>query len=537
MVAGGAGVGGELAGQGVGEEAVGAGAVGQHQRDPDRRHRVTIIRARGRGRARSPAPGSIAAPGKIVRYPTESRARPRRRRRMTRRTIGEWFGRALIGASIITELACLPAPGGGPSVTTVAVVVPVEVVVEAPPGDAVWSIEVFQDALAPYGAWVEDPQYGAAFEPAVDDFSPYVDGYWMSTEQGLAWISDEPFAWACYHYGRWTWRGRWRWIPDTVWAPAWVDWREVEDVMAWAPLPPAGVDDGPAFGWHGGRGPELATPGPRHRWVDWGVLAHRVRGARRLEHYARTATGSRWQVGPSPEWLSAHGVQRRRLPARGIGRFDQDQRRDLEASLERRRRGQRDRDERRARDEAQQREDRARSERVESDRRAREAQEQRARADQDQRQRGDRARAEQAENDRRARAERDQQLRADKARAEQAENDRRARAERDQRLRADKARAEQAENERRAREERDQRLRADKARAEQAENDRRAREERDQRLRADKARAEQAEKPARSRTRRGPSRRRMSAGRRNSVRARRRAAGARGQGAGRASGE
>jgi hypothetical protein len=56
------------------------------------------------------------------------------------------------------------------------------------------------------------------------------------------WVSDEPFGWATYHYGRWGfhWTVGWYWVPDTVWAPAWVTWRTSGDYVVWAPMPPRG---------------------------------------------------------------------------------------------------------------------------------------------------------------------------------------------------------------------------------------------------------------------------------------------------------
>ena len=43
-----------------------------------------------------------------------------------------------------------------------------------------------------------------------------------------------------YHYGRWTKveDEGWCWIPDYEWGPAWVSWRESDDYVGWAPLPP-----------------------------------------------------------------------------------------------------------------------------------------------------------------------------------------------------------------------------------------------------------------------------------------------------------
>src|SRR6185503_19526629 len=54
------------------------------------------------------------------------------------------------------------------------------------------------------------------------------------------WVSDEPWAWATYHYGRWQLAGGygWVWVPETVWAPAWVSWREGGGYVGWAPMPP-----------------------------------------------------------------------------------------------------------------------------------------------------------------------------------------------------------------------------------------------------------------------------------------------------------
>ena len=63
---------------------------------------------------------------------------------------------------------------------------------------------------------------------------------------GWTWVSNEPFGWATYHYGRWAYSNRlgWVWVPGTQWAPAWVAWRGSDDHLAWAPLPP---DAGPGY--------------------------------------------------------------------------------------------------------------------------------------------------------------------------------------------------------------------------------------------------------------------------------------------------
>jgi probable HAF family extracellular repeat protein len=91
------------------------------------------------------------------------------------------------------------------------------------------------------GSWVEAGQYGYCFRPRVSgDWRPYRDGHWVWTDRGWYWESNERFAWATYHYGRWVDIGGtgWCWIPGNQWAPAWVSWRESDENVGWAPLPP-----------------------------------------------------------------------------------------------------------------------------------------------------------------------------------------------------------------------------------------------------------------------------------------------------------
>jgi hypothetical protein len=112
---------------------------------------------------------------------------------------------------------------------------------QAQPGGEV-SYQTFYDNLSPYGQWVSDPQYGNVFVPNVGpDYRPYYsNGHWAMTDYGNTWVSDDPWGWACYHYGRWTndaYYG-WVWIPGSEWAPAWVDWRYGGGACGWAPLGP-----------------------------------------------------------------------------------------------------------------------------------------------------------------------------------------------------------------------------------------------------------------------------------------------------------
>jgi hypothetical protein len=101
--------------------------------------------------------------------------------------------------------------------------------------------DFYQD-LAPYGQWIEDPQYGYVWSPDVDgSFRPYyTNGHWAMTDYGNTWVSDYPWGWACFHYGRWTYDGYygWLWVPGPYWGPAWVSWRYGEGCYGWAPLAP-----------------------------------------------------------------------------------------------------------------------------------------------------------------------------------------------------------------------------------------------------------------------------------------------------------
>ncbi len=104
------------------------------------------------------------------------------------------------------------------------------------------SVDFFYDQLGDYGDWVEVGDYGYGWQPrdVDEDWRPYSDGRWAYTEAGWTWISEEPYGWAVYHYGRWArieHKG-WVWIPGTEWAPAWVSWRRSPQHVGWAPLPP-----------------------------------------------------------------------------------------------------------------------------------------------------------------------------------------------------------------------------------------------------------------------------------------------------------
>ncbi len=102
----------------------------------------------------------------------------------------------------------------------------------------------FYNRLEPQGEWRETSNYGYVWQPRVaqqsQNWRPYTNGRWVYTDAGCTWVSDEPFGWATYHYGRWTRLHNvgWVWVPGDEWAPAWVSWRKSNDYVGWAPLPP-----------------------------------------------------------------------------------------------------------------------------------------------------------------------------------------------------------------------------------------------------------------------------------------------------------
>ncbi|MCA9606506.1 MAG: hypothetical protein KC619_12965, partial [Myxococcales bacterium] len=98
-------------------------------------------------------------------------------------------------------------------------------------------IEVFFRELAPYGDWIGHPSLGQVFVPTDPTYRPYRNGHWAQDGEELVWVSYDAIGWAVCHYGSWTVLedGRWAWVPGTEWAPAWVEWRESEQYVGWAP--------------------------------------------------------------------------------------------------------------------------------------------------------------------------------------------------------------------------------------------------------------------------------------------------------------
>ena len=78
-----------------------------------------------------------------------------------------------------------------------------------------------------------------------DDFEPYLtNGHWTSADEGWVFESAWVWGWATFHYGRWVWDARntrWLWSPDLAWGPSWVQWRIVDNTVAWVPIAPRTV--------------------------------------------------------------------------------------------------------------------------------------------------------------------------------------------------------------------------------------------------------------------------------------------------------
>lgn len=112
-------------------------------------------------------------------------------------------------------------------------------------------LDTFYRELAPYGDWFTHPRWGTVWRPHVDpEWRPYTRGHWANSEEhGWIWVAEEEWGWAPFHYGRWAYddEDEWLWIPGTEWAPAWVMWRQSDDYVGWAPLPPDAVWE-PGYG-------------------------------------------------------------------------------------------------------------------------------------------------------------------------------------------------------------------------------------------------------------------------------------------------
>lgn len=125
----------------------------------------------------------------------------------------------------------------------------------------------FYGALAPFGTWSQDAQYGWVWQPTAENYdsawAPYAtQGSWVWTNTGWFWNSHYSWGWAPFHYGRWVHTKSWIWVPGNAWASSWVSWRTAPGFFGWAPLPPeAGYQFGDGFLFQGQRAPANADFG------------------------------------------------------------------------------------------------------------------------------------------------------------------------------------------------------------------------------------------------------------------------------------
>ncbi len=98
--------------------------------------------------------------------------------------------------------------------------------------------KTFYQALLPYGHWLTIYGGVTVWHPVFvpENWHPYTEGCWVWTQWGWYWVSDEPFGWIVYHYGRWYYDNfyGWIWFPDNEWGPAWVEWRSDDEVIGLA---------------------------------------------------------------------------------------------------------------------------------------------------------------------------------------------------------------------------------------------------------------------------------------------------------------
>jgi hypothetical protein len=171
----------------------------------------------------------------------------------------------------------------------------------------------FDAVLSPHGEWVLIAPYGRVWRPHRHvvgiDFMPYVTGgEWVYTDYGWIFETRWDWGWVPFHYGRWFYAGGgqgWVWVPDTVWGPAWVEWRAGGGYVGWAPLPPRVVV-----------GVQVAPPvwvfvttryfpeGRHHGRVVIGPREHPATAVIPPRH---APDGHAWYTGPSRDWVSRQG--------------------------------------------------------------------------------------------------------------------------------------------------------------------------------------------------------------------------------------
>jgi hypothetical protein len=90
--------------------------------------------------------------------------------------------------------------------------------------------------------WQPSPDMSVNMSVGDDhEYRPYRHGQWVNTDEGWYFRAPSPWEETIHHHGRWAYSptAGWLWIPGRLWAPAWVNWRQNDDYVSWAPLPPS----------------------------------------------------------------------------------------------------------------------------------------------------------------------------------------------------------------------------------------------------------------------------------------------------------
>lgn len=90
--------------------------------------------------------------------------------------------------------------------------------------------------------WKPSPSLAVmSVEGTAPVYVPYSNGKWVNTNSGWYFKANSPAEETTSHYGRWVNNPEagWLWVPGRVWAPAWVDWKQNDQYVSWAPLPPS----------------------------------------------------------------------------------------------------------------------------------------------------------------------------------------------------------------------------------------------------------------------------------------------------------
>jgi hypothetical protein len=174
------------------------------------------------------------------------------------------------------------------------------------------SFQLFYDGLSPYGSWVNYPNYGYVWIPDVDrEFSPYgTYGHWIFTIDGWMWVSDYPWGWAPFHYGRWAYDDYygWLWVPNNEWGPAWVTWRRSEGYYGWAPMGP-GITVEVSFGdgyrvpnehWIFVRDRDISRPDIYRHYVDRSTNVTIIKNSKVINNtYTDKNRNTKYVAGPT----------------------------------------------------------------------------------------------------------------------------------------------------------------------------------------------------------------------------------------------